>query len=368
MSWFRETMLKAEAKAEQFENWVKDSASSGADRTKQAAGDTVDLTNEFVDNFEESTEAQLDRIPGYSGYQDKERRRDSDRVLRVRVADQIDANALRVEAIQRTAANARDVETVNALEPVVQGLRNLANVVRTQSYGYAGLFANQSVDAAALDQLRLFDEGLLVKSAALTSAVDSLEAGSSADASAITKQIADLKASLKLRAEVIDDGRPAKSAKPTQASTAGAKAFETEDGKSQSPVSIPDVGLGDAMSVLGDDHIVEAVIDVESGDVTHRFIRLDNSPQMWLWLSNDPAQTPQKLLGSDVPDGVTWRAIEGRARIVVPGERSRSGPAVIRTGETPEGANVVQLDIDGAVQSFKATDTHMDDIETYRAK
>ncbi|MEZ4507766.1 MAG: hypothetical protein R2848_18385 [Thermomicrobiales bacterium] len=48
-------------------------------------------------------------------------------------------------------------------------------------------------------------------------------------------------------------------------------------------------------------------------------------------------------------------------------ERSRSGPGVIRTGTSAD-SSVVQLDIDGAVQNFTATDVHPDDIETYRAK
>jgi hypothetical protein len=89
---------------------------------------------------------------------------------------------------------------------------------------------------------------------------------------------------------------------------------------------------------------------------------------MWLWLSTDPAITPKKLLASEEASGVTWTEISGKAQISVPDERTRNGPGVIRTATAADGAEAVQLDIDGAVQNFTASDVHIDDIETYRAK
>ncbi len=121
------------------------------------------------------------------------------------------------------------------------------------------------------------------------------------------------------------------------------------------------------MSILGDDHLVEALIDVDTGTSTERFIRLDNKPQMWLWVSTDATHTPQRLLATNEPTGVAWSETTGKAKIVVPDERSRSGPAIIRSGEDA-GSKVVQLTIDGAVQNFTASDVHADDIETYRVK
>ncbi len=172
MSWFRETMLKGEAKAEQFENWVKDGVSGGAEKTRGGVSDVVDRTSEFAENYQDTAESTLDRIPGYAGYKSKEQARDSDRVLRDEIARQLDQDATRVEALARTAANERNVSRVNELEAVVQGFRNVANVVRSLSYGYGGLFSDRPVDDAALAQLRLFDEGLLLKVTALQTGVD----------------------------------------------------------------------------------------------------------------------------------------------------------------------------------------------------
>lgn len=367
MSWFRETMLKAEAKADQFENWVKDSVSSGAESARNTASDTVDRTNEFAENYQESTESMLNRIPGYGGYRSKEQARDSDRALRNEIARQLDADATRVEAVQRKAADARDVAATTELEPVVQGLRNAANVVRSLSYGYAGLFSDRPVDDAALAQLRLFDESLLVKVTALQTTVESIEAGESGAPAALNAMIANFKAGLALRGNVIEEGRPVRAAKPSKSAPATDKAFAEGGEPAPERVELPEVSLGDAVSILGDDHLVEALIDIDTGTSIERFVRLDNKPQMWLWVSTDPAHAPHRLLSAEEPTGVEWSETTGRAKIIVPDERTRSGPATIRTGRTDD-SGVVQLDVDGAVQNFTASDVHPDDIETYRAK
>lgn len=366
MSWFRETMLKAEAQADRFETWVKESVSDAIDRTHEAADSAVDRTSEFVEGYQATSESALRRIPGYSGYKNKEQARDSDRALRDRIADQLEQNAVRVETLQRAAANDRNVARVNELEPVVQGFRNAANVVRSLSYGYGGLFSDKPVDETALAQLRLFDEGLLVKVAALTSAVDGLESETSGDAGVISKEIASFKAGLDMRGDVITKGRPAKPVRAFQPAAATERAFSEDPSKSDEPIVLPEIALGDAMSVLGDDHLVEALIDVDTGEAIQRFVRLDNKPQMWLWLSTDPARSPRKLVGATQPEHIEWHELAGRASIQVPGEGTRRGPGIIRTSSA-DATGAVQLEIDGVVQNFVATDVHPDDIETYRA-
>ncbi|MCO5221214.1 MAG: hypothetical protein M9947_06460 [Thermomicrobiales bacterium] len=366
MSWFRETMLKAEAKADELENWIKDTATSAVDRTRSTVDDTVERTGEFASDYEANTESALNRLSGYAGYKSKERARDSDRALRDDIARQLNQDAGRVESIQRAAADVRNTQRVNELEPVVQGFRNAANLVQSLSYGYGGLFSDKPVDDIALRQLRLFDNGLMLKATALSSGVAGIEAGDANAAADVQLQIASFRSSLQLRNDVITEGRPANPVK-TRISPATEKAFADEDAKKTEPIELPNVSIGDAMSILGDDHLVEALIDVDTGTSTERFIRLDNKPQMWLWVSTDATHTPHRLLATDEPTGVSWSETAGRARITVPDERTRSGPATIRTGRTVD-SGVVQLDIDGAVQNFTASDVHLDDIETYQAK
>ncbi len=278
----------------------------------------------------------LNRIPGYTGYKSKEQARDSDRVLRNEIARQLEADATRVEAIQRAAADDRNVARVNELEPVVQGFRNAANLVRSLSYGYGGLFSDRPVDDAALAQLRLFDEGLLVKVTALQTGVESIEAG---DAGAATRHHqSDCRFQVRTRSarQRHRSGTPRQTGQAATKARAGhrksVRRRRQED--SQRRVELPDLSLGDAMSILGDDHLVEALIDVDTGTSTERFIRLDNKPQMWLWVSTNPTQTPQRLLASEEATGVTWSETAGKRRSRCQTSAPRSGPGVIRTADS----------------------------------
>lgn len=321
----------------------------------------------MADDYQGTAETMLRHIPGYSSYKDKELARDSDRALRDRIAQQLDANATRVEAVQRAAAVERNTQKVKELEPVVQGFRNTANLVRSLSYGYSGLFSDSPVDDVALAQLRIFDEGLMVKATAFKSTVDGLDDHSEIDADALTNEIASFKAMLDARGTVISEGRPARPIKALTPSPAVQKAFDSGDTPPESTRVLPEVDLGDAMSILGDDHLVEALIDVETDKTRERFIRLDNTPQMWLWISSVADRTPQRLVSTEIPSGIQWSEYTGKAQIHVPDERRTTASGVIRTGSNGN-EQYVQLDVAGAAHTFVATDVHADDIETYRAK
>src|SRR3712207_1660324 len=117
----------------------------------------------------------LDRVPGYRGYRLKEERRDADRRVRAAVADSYAAQLARVERIGRELANARRLGEIAAVERASQAIRHYVDRVRTASAGYGGLFGERDVDGVALDQLRLFDEGLLLGVDELQPAIDRLE-------------------------------------------------------------------------------------------------------------------------------------------------------------------------------------------------
>ncbi len=84
-----------------------------------------------------------------------------------------------------------------------------------------------------LNSSALFDEGLLIKVDALTTAVDGLEAGTSGDAGVIAKEIADFKSGLDLRSSVITQGRPARPVKAFEPAAATEKAFAEGEQKSR---------------------------------------------------------------------------------------------------------------------------------------
>ena len=134
------------------------------------------VTDRPEEIWEQRIREALDRVPGYRGYRLKEERRDADRRVRAAVADAYAAELARVERIGRDLANARRLGEIAAVERTSQAIRHYIDRVRSATPGYGGLFGDRDIDGIALDQLRLFDEGLLVGVDELRPAIDRLEA------------------------------------------------------------------------------------------------------------------------------------------------------------------------------------------------
>ena len=134
------------------------------------------MTERPEEIWERRISEALDRVPGYRGYRLKEERRDADRRVRAAVADAYAAELARVERIGRELANARRLGEISAVERTSQAIRHYIDRVRSATPGYGGLFGDRDIDGIALDQLRLFDESLLLGIDELRPAIDRLEA------------------------------------------------------------------------------------------------------------------------------------------------------------------------------------------------
>ena len=134
------------------------------------------MTERPEESWERRIREALDRVPGYRGYRLKEERRDADRRVRAAVADGYAAELARVERIGRDLANARRLGEISAVERTSQAIRHYIDRVRSATPGYGGLFGDRDIDGIALDQLRLFDESLLLGVDELRPAIDRLEA------------------------------------------------------------------------------------------------------------------------------------------------------------------------------------------------
>jgi hypothetical protein len=102
-------------------------------------------------------------VPGYAGYADRERRRESDQALRLSVAARL--GAARAALDRRTAECARTgrFDVLEPLDAVSRRVAALADAVRHAPAGYSALFDAGTVDAAELD--RLYNLDLEVQSA-----------------------------------------------------------------------------------------------------------------------------------------------------------------------------------------------------------
>lgn len=117
----------------------------------------------------------LNSIPGYAGYRDKERRRESDRVVRERLALDYGQIAERLGRLATTLARERNIAAIQLVDRPHKRLVSFIDRVRTASYGYSPLFANVEVREDALDQLAAFDRSLADKQQELSDMVVALE-------------------------------------------------------------------------------------------------------------------------------------------------------------------------------------------------
>ncbi|MDQ3227249.1 MAG: hypothetical protein M3Q50_11535, partial [Chloroflexota bacterium] len=154
--------------------------------------------------------------------------------------------------------------------------------VQTATYGYGGLFSDRDVDEPALDQLRDFDASLLESIEDLDRAIATVERAHGSgteltsgldDAQNVMRKIGQ---HWSTRSQVIETGEVIELESPL--------AFLTPPSFSD-PHPAYSLREGGALAILGDNSIVDAVIEVDSGLDSFRLFRLDGGsagPERWL--------------------------------------------------------------------------------------
>ena len=129
-----------------------------------------------VEDSKGGLESLASKIPGYRGYKAKEDRRAADKLLREHLADQFNEQQRRLAGLQRDLLEGGGLLLIDDLDQAVTKVQNLADRIRTASYGYAGLFDEVKVKEEDLDALYDFDESMLGHLSAIQSAIDALAA------------------------------------------------------------------------------------------------------------------------------------------------------------------------------------------------
>src|SRR5215212_2540651 len=109
------------------------------------------------------------KIPGYSGYVDRERRRDIDKLHREHLADRLRRLKAPLTDLMRELSSTGRLFEVGPVDSAIKKLDHLENRVRFASYGYSGFFDVVKIEQAQLDSIYRFD-------LALVEHVDKLEA------------------------------------------------------------------------------------------------------------------------------------------------------------------------------------------------
>jgi hypothetical protein len=123
----------------------------------------------------------LSKIPGFSGYMERQNRRDSDKLLRETVADRFEEQWQRISSLQREFISQGEITYVDDLEAAAIKLRAFIDRVRRATRGYSGLFDAVKINETELAQLYQYDATLLNQVDEISRAIDNVEASVGSD-------------------------------------------------------------------------------------------------------------------------------------------------------------------------------------------
>lgn len=277
----------------------------------------------------------LDRIPGYGGYRDKERRRDSDRAIRDSLALEYGQLADRLNRLARTLADERQILAVGVVDKPHKQLQSFIDRVRTASYGYAPLFSAAPVDADALDQLAAFDRALADQQSVLAPQIADLESADPKSpefkqlASAIQDTIQGLDDRFDKRGEVLTSGKAS--------SDSNVLDLLNPSSPSTPPLAYR-IHEGEALTFQGSNYTVVGRISAESDAGSWRAFQLrGGAEETWLLASSGDVQRVHWLTRADPPADLGVQSVSiGDHTYNLVREMHGSGDVIGQRGDAPK--------------------------------
>lgn len=102
-----------------------------------------------------------EKIPGYRGFQDRELRRDVDRLQREHLASELGRLKTALRERSRSYVDAGKIGALNGFDRLDRQIDGLSQAVRFSDYGATGLFDPVKIGEAELERLYQFDLSLL---------------------------------------------------------------------------------------------------------------------------------------------------------------------------------------------------------------
>lgn len=133
-----------------------------------------DLLNRVNEEMDPLTKL-VSKIPGFSGYIDRENRRKADKILREFIANKYEAQYRRVSSLQQDFISSLEFDHLDDVERAAIKIRQFIDRIRTAAYGYSGFFDAVKVNEAELDTVYRHDLALMDMSDQLERAVDNVE-------------------------------------------------------------------------------------------------------------------------------------------------------------------------------------------------
>ena len=136
-----------------------------------------------MDEFFQKVTSQQDpfkklasNIPGFSGYIERQNRRDADKLLRDTVARRFDEQWQRASQLQSDMVSRGMLAYVDDMEKAALKLRTFIDKISTAPRGYAGMFDAVKINAKELEALYQFDAAFFDLAEQVGRGLDNVEA------------------------------------------------------------------------------------------------------------------------------------------------------------------------------------------------
>lgn len=123
----------------------------------------------------------LNKVPGFGGYIERQKRRDSDKLIREYLFDNFRELEGRVSRMQRDFISQGEIKYVDDLEATAIKLRTFADRIKTAARGYSGLFDAVNVNEAELTKIYEYDASMLDLVDVIDHAIDNVESSVGTD-------------------------------------------------------------------------------------------------------------------------------------------------------------------------------------------
>ncbi len=123
----------------------------------------------------------LSKVPGFSGYIERDNRRAADKVMRETIATRFEAIWGRISAFQRDLISQGEINWVDDVESAAIKLRQFIDRIRTTTYGYSGLFDAVKINEKELALIYAYDEAMLSMVDVMDRAVSNMETSVGSD-------------------------------------------------------------------------------------------------------------------------------------------------------------------------------------------
>lgn len=136
-----------------------------------------------MDQFFEKVTSQQDpfkklmsHIPGFSGYIDRQNRRDADKILRDTVARRFEEQWKRASQLQSDMVSNGMIAYVDDMEKAAIKLRTFIDKITTAPRGYSGMFDAVKINEKELESIYQFDNAFFDLAEQVGRGMDNVEA------------------------------------------------------------------------------------------------------------------------------------------------------------------------------------------------